>query len=225
MCGRTSLAVTEAVLADYLLRWGVTEDPPWYRPRHNVAPSQDQVVLVEREHVRHVRPMRWGLIPRWANDPSIGQRMINARAETVGEKPAYRDALSKRRGLVVVDSYYEWKREPTGPKTPFRIHRVDGAPFLLAALWESWDGNSAGPLETCTVITTRADAFMAPVHHRMPVIVRDSDVDAWLSRETSPVAVGAILAREADGLASYPVSQYVNAPSNDGEECWRAVAH
>ena len=163
--------------------------------------------------------MRWGLIPFWAKDESIGTRMINARSESVAGKPAFRDALSKRRGLVVVDSYYEWRKNPRGPKTPFRMHRPDGEPFTLAALWERWDRGGA-PVESCTVITTAASELMKAVHERMPVVLGEDAAEAWLDPHTTAAAAELLLAERSDDLAAEEVSRYVNSPANKGALCW-----
>ncbi|HEY8309011.1 MAG TPA: SOS response-associated peptidase, partial [Gemmatimonadaceae bacterium] len=156
MCGRTSLANLPDHLRPFLQRYGISDVPPWYTPRYNVAPSDDQMVVVDREGGREARPMKWGLVPFWAKDPAIGNRMINARCETLAEKPAYREAFAKRRGLMVVNSYFEWRTNPKGPKTPFRIHRENDEPFTIAALWERW-GPKGEQTETCTVVTTAAN--------------------------------------------------------------------
>ena len=145
--------------------------------------------------------------------------MINARCETLATKPAYREAFARRRGLIVVDSYYEWRKNPAGPKTPFRIHRPNDEPFTLAALWERW-GSGDDQMETCTVITRAADTAMMHIHERMPVIVPLRSAGAWLSAGASPAAIQAIIEQDADGLESYPVSHYVNSPTNDSAGCW-----
>lgn len=161
MCGRTSLANLPDHLRPFLQRYGVRDVPPWYTPRYNVAPSQDLMLIVDADGERTGRRMRWGLVPFWAKDPAMGTRMVNARCETVATKPAYREAFAKRRGLIVVDSYYEWRKNSSGSKTPFRIHRSDGTPFTIAALWERWGPQEDG-IETCAVITTEANEFNGP---------------------------------------------------------------
>ncbi len=180
------------------------------------------MVIVERDGQREALPMHWGLIPSWAKDPAIGNRMINARVETLATKPAYRDAFAKRRGLMVVDSYYEWRTNTSGPKTPFRIHVAGDLPFTIAALWERWHSGDA-EIETCTVITTDASEAMRSIHHRMPVIVAAASADAWLSANTPMREIDAIMGVGVDGLVAYPVSLYVNAPSNEGARCWDPV--
>jgi putative SOS response-associated peptidase YedK len=222
MCGRTSLANLPEHLQPFLLRHGVRDVPPWYTPRYNIAPSQEQMLIVSSDDGREARAMKWGLVPFWARDPSIGNRMINARAETLAAKPAYRDAFAKRRGLMVVDSYYEWRVNQSGPKTPFRVHRDGDVPFTLAALWERW-GAEDEPLETCAVITTAANSAMSHIHHRMPVVISGNDADAWLDTSSAPTRIQEIITSGANYLIANPVSMYVNVPSNDDRRCWDAV--
>ena len=219
MCGRTSLANLPDHLRPFLQRYGVRDVPPWYTPRYNIAPTQDMMVIVDSDGERGARRMKWGLVPFWAKDPAIGNRMINARCETLAVKPAYREAFAKRRGLIVVNSYYEWRRNVSGPKTPFRIHRIDDGPFTIAALWERW-GPREGPLETCTVVTTDANAPMGRIHDRMPLIIAESDTDEWLNASASSGSITEVIARGSNSLESEPVSLYVNSPVNDGPECW-----
>lgn len=222
MCGRTSLAMLAERLRLFLQSRGVRDLPPWYTPRYNIAPTQDLMVIVERDGMREAAAMRWGLVPFWAKDVAIGQRMINARAETVAEKPAYRESFARRRGLVVVDSYYEWRQNDGGPKTPFRVHRTDDDAFTLAALWDRWRSDD-GYIETCSVITIPAEAEMTRIHHRMPAIVSATDADAWLSTDTSSARLREIISAQAEGIGAHEISRYVNAPTNDGPECWAEV--
>lgn len=222
MCGRASLATEPDSLHAALRPLGVRDLPPWYRPRYNVAPTQDHLVVIQHpDGRRELRAMRWGLVPSWARDPAIGDHLINARSETVATKPSFRDALRKRRGLIVVDGYYEWRREARGPRTPFRIHHADGRPMLLAALWERWAAPD-GVLETCAVVTRAAAGGLETIHERMPVILSGDDTIAWLDPATSPVRVGALLASEpaAGDVRAYAVTTYVNAPHHDDAECW-----
>ena len=219
MCGRTSLSNLPEHLRPFLQRYGVRDVPPWYTPRYNIAPSQDVMVIVDTEAGREARRMRWGLVPFWAKDPSIGNRMVNARCETLASKPSYREAFAKRRGLIVVNSYYEWRRNVNGPKTPFRIHRDGDEPFTIAALWEHW-GPRENRLETCAVVTTEANETMARIHDRMPVIVSGSDAPAWLDPGATKDAVQAVIDHSSNELSAAPVALYVNSPTNDGDECW-----
>ena len=219
MCGRTSLANVPEHLRIFLAGYGIPDVPPWYSPRYNIAPSQDQMLIVERDGRRQVRAMRWGLVPFWAKDPSIGNKLINARCETAATKPSYREAFARRRGLMVVDGYYEWRKNQTGPKTPFRIHRGDELPFTIAALWERW-GSAGDELESCVVLTTAANEAMRLIHDRMPVIVGKDAADAWLNRETPATVIQEIMTNDISDLTAYPVSHYVNSPANDDDRCW-----
>jgi putative SOS response-associated peptidase YedK len=168
--------------------------------------------------------LRWGLIPSWAKDPAMGNRMINARAETVAEKPAYRRAFKKRRCLVPADGFFEWKKgEGEGtqkvPKTPFWIHRMDGKPFAMAGLWEKWTPGEGAPVYSFTIITTEAVPEIREIHPRMPVILPRSLHDRWLDLRTSPGDLKDLLHPFGDGLQAYPVAPLVNSPRNDVPEC------
>lgn len=219
MCGRTSLSNIPDHLRPFLQGYGVRDVPPWYTPRYNIAPSQDLMVIVQNDGAREAHAMRWGLLPFWAKDPSIANRLINARCETLASKPAYREAFAKRRGLIVVDSYYEWRKNPRGPKTPFRIHRADDGPFTIAGLWERW-GPKDESRETCVVVTTSANAAMARIHDRMPLIIAESDAGAWLDPATRSEKVKAIIDHSSNELSADAVGLYVNSPANNGPECW-----
>lgn len=178
MCGRFTL-VTPAE------RWaqlfGVESQES--RPRYNIAPGQDIVVVRTRpETGREAVQLRWGLVPAWASDPKIGHRLVNARGESLAEKPAFRDALRRRRCLVVADGFYEWAGSKA-PRRPHWFHRPDGAPLAIAALWERWTPRGdadAPPLETCTLVTTSANATVGAVHERMPALIAPEDFGRWL---------------------------------------------
>ena len=173
MCARFSLAGPERIADRYpqfKLHGG------WPR-RYNIAPTQD-VLAVRNDGAGEVAPLRWGLVPYWAKDLSIGQKLINARAETLAEKPAFRTALQKRRCIVFADGYYEWTG-PKGRKQPYRFTVGDGAPFAFAGLWERW-GPKEAPVATCAIVTCAPNALCAPFHDRMPAILDDGALDAWL---------------------------------------------
>ena len=148
-------------------------------PRFNVAPTQKVPVIVVGEQQRCLRAMRWGLIPPWADDPSIGNRMINARAETAASKPSFRSAFRKRRCLVLADGFYEWQKTEGG-KHPMFIRVDGGEPFAFAGLFEIWDKGKQGPIQSCTILTTEANAVLKPIHDRMPVILSPEQHAAWL---------------------------------------------
>jgi len=212
MCGRFTLfSPGPALQAHFHL-----PEPPALRARYNIAPSQDiAVVRSLGQGERALGMLRWGLIPGWAKDLRIGYRMINARAETVAEKPAFRNAFRQRRCLIPADGFYEWQRRD-GAKQPWYFHRRDEALFAFAGLWEHWD--RAGELvESCTIITTRANRLMAPVHERMPVILGPDDYLSWM--ETPATEAGSLLPLlepcADDWLTTYPVSSRVNSPGTD----------
>lgn len=211
MCGRYELHTHPAVLA---LAFGLPF-PPEIRPRYNIAPTQDvPVVRATRSGARELAQLRWGLVPRWAKDPSIGSRMINARAETVTVKPAYRTALRWHRCLVPADGFYEWTMVPGVGKRPFHIGMKDGAPFAFAGLTERWLTPAGTPLDTCTIITTQANALVAPLHDRMPAIVAPEDYARWLDSESEDVT-DILSPYPAEAMHFFPVSTRVNAVRND----------
>jgi putative SOS response-associated peptidase YedK len=192
--------------------------------RYNVAPTQPVGVVRQRDHERSFRLVRWGLVPFWADDPKIGSRLINARADTIATKPAFRAAFKERRCLVVADGFYEWQTVD-GKKQPFLIHRADDHPFGFAGLWERWRSPEGAPLETCTIVTTDANDLMRPIHDRMPVILKPGDFERWLDPEADPgEALQALLRPYADGdLVATPVGTRVNNARNDGPECAAAL--
>jgi putative SOS response-associated peptidase YedK len=182
MCGRMTLTATEPLaLAEAFALDEAPKDAP--APRYNIAPTQD-VLVATSELPRRLTPARWGLIPSWAKDPLIGNRMINARAETVAEKPSFRAAFKKRRCLVAVDGWYEWRRTETG-KTPFHFRRPDRRPFALGGLWETWRGPDGAPVRSATVLTTTPNAVAETIHDRMPVVVPKEVFDLWLAEGSS----------------------------------------
>lgn len=194
-------------------------------PRYNIAPTQEVPIVrsspflegdAERASLRELALARWGLVPFWAKDPSIGNRMINARGETVAQKPAFRAAFRKRRCLVPADGFYEWVKTDT-VKQPWYIHAASGEPLAFAGLWELWDPpDGAVPLASCTIITTRANEFMRSLHDRMPVVLDAAGRDAWLDAATRPENLQALLAPAPDAmLEAWPVSRRVNSPFNE----------
>jgi putative SOS response-associated peptidase YedK len=213
MCGRYTVAVDPQLLAE---RFNVTL-PEDVVPRFNVAPTDPVLALTERSAGRELMVARWGLVPRWAKEPKIGSRMINARAETLAEKSAYRPLLAKNRCLILADGFYEWRLDPDGKKRPVRYALDDGSPFGFAGLWTSWrDPESGESLRTCTIITTDANALVAPVHDRMPVILPRGVEDAWLDRDV-PVdaALALLLPYPADHMSAADASMLVNSVEND----------
>ena len=211
MCGRFAFySPTEAAAALF-----GAEAAADLAPRYNVAPTQEIAAIRADGDTRELVAFRWGLVPFWAKDPSIGNRMINARAETIAEKPSFRAAYRKRRCAILADGFYEWRREKDG-KTPYYISLASGDPLAFAGLWESWTDKATGEsLQTATIVTTAANDFMNPLHHRMPVILVPETATRWFE---SPDDVIATCQDTAPELRAWPVSRRVNSPANDDAE-------
>jgi putative SOS response-associated peptidase YedK len=219
MCGRYSLATGVDVLKGL---FGVGGETPALPPRWNVAPTQPvAVVVVTNEARRALRTMRWGLIPSWAKDPAIGNRMINARAETVAVKPSFRAALRARRCLVLADGFYEWQRLPSRRKQPWLVRMRDGSPFAFGGLWESWRSPDGRVLESCVILTTAPNALLATIHDRMPLILRPEDHALWLDPEVVDPArlLPLLVPFPPDEMEAVRVSSRVNDPSLDDPGC------
>jgi putative SOS response-associated peptidase YedK len=213
MCGRYTVAVDPQLLAE---RFGVTL-PEDIAPRFNVAPTDPVLALTERSAGRELMVARWGLIPHWAKDAKGSARMINARAESLAEKPAYRPLLAKNRCLILADGFYEWRLDPDGKKRPVRSALDDGAPFGFAGLWTSWrDPESGESLRSCTIITTTANEIVAPVHDRMPVMLPRGVEEEWLDREV-PVEAALTLLQPypPEHMIAADASMLVNSVKND----------
>lgn len=205
-----------------LLQQFALEAGPEWAPRYNIAPTQQvPVVRVAPDSgEREMTLLRWGLIPSWAKDASIGNRLINARAETVASKPAFRAAFKRRRCLVPADGYYEWQKVGS-KKQPYLIQRQDGAPFAFAGLWESWHADRPDAVETFTIITTDANEATTAIHDRMPVILDEEDYAMWLDPEFEGREALESLLRPYPGeaLQLTPVSTYVNNPRHEDPRC------
>ena len=216
MCGRfTVTAEGDVVKSDF----GLQEVPPGYEPRFNVAPMQDVLAVIHDGAGPRAGWLRWGLVPSWATDPSIGARMINARSETIDQKSAFREAFEKRRCLIVADGFYEWQHIG-GIKVPMRIRRRGGGLFAFAGLWERWSRPNTDPLITCTILTTTPAPSIASIHDRMPVILRPEDYSAWLARDIDADSLKPLLRPYDDeDLEAYSVSTFVNHAANDSPEC------
>jgi putative SOS response-associated peptidase YedK len=221
MCGRVTIAEVEEIHAE--LR-ALSVELEGIQPRYNVPPSEPLPAVRVRDGQREAAWLRWGLIPWWAHDPAIGSRMANARCETAAEKPAFRDAMRARRCLILVDGFYEW-RAGTRPKQPYLFRMRGGKAFAIGGLWESWLDPNGGRLETCTILTTEPNALVAPLHDRMPVIVRREDYDRWLDPATTdPEALRSVVTPfDADAMESWPVSTRVNTPANDDAQLLEPV--
>lgn len=218
MCGRYSLATTTP--ADVRVRFPVGESVE-IRRRYNVAPADDVLaVTTDREGVPRGELLRWGLVPSWAERPDLGLKMINARAETAAERPAFRRAFERYRCLILADGFYEWKRATTGPKRPFHITCSDQALFSFAGLWSIWHAPDGGTLRTCTILTVAANAAVAPLHDRMPVILPAGAEEAWLDAATPTAQLHDLLTPLEPGrTALREVSTAVNDARYDGPKC------
>lgn len=214
MCGRFTLTLDPEQLSD-IFPWASI--PPDISPRYNIAPSQP-VAVIPNTGEFGLKFFRWGLIPAWAKDPAIGNRMINARAETLTEKPSFKAALKLRRCLILADGFYEWKQSATGKsKTPMYIRLASKKAFAFAGLWDMWKAPDGSPIQSCTIITTQPNSLLATIHDRMPVIVPEEDYLKWLTPgEVDSIDISQLLIPyPADAMEAYPVSMTVNNPSND----------
>lgn len=218
MCGRFTLTVDPAQLKLFL---DLNDVPSDLQPRYNIAPTQP-VAVVTSAIDRQVELFQWGLIPSWAKDPSIGSRMINARAETLEEKPAFRAAFKRRRCAILADGFFEWKKIAAGKqetKQPYHIRLMDNQPFAFAGLWETWKSLEGADLRTCTIVTTTPNDLMATIHDRMPVILDRESLWDWIDPEATSLALHALLQPyPADRMTAYPIGKLVNRPENDRPE-------
>ena len=215
MCGRYGLTADPEELAQ---RFEFAGDWRHLAPRYNVAPTQ-QVLAVVGGDERRASLMRWGLIPHWTEEPKRGRPLINARAETVAERPAFRAAFRRRRCLVLADGFYEWQRTG-GTKRPMRIVLESGGPFAFPGLWSVWTDPDVRRVPSCAIITTEANDLLRPIHNRMPVILPRDAEELWLDPEVvDPGAMGSLMIPFAsDAMDAYEVSSLVNSPANDGPE-------
>ena len=216
MCGRFSLTADLGELArrfEFEGNWSELE------PNYNVAPTQDVLAVVGSENNRRGGFMRWGLIPQWARSASIGSRMINARAETVAQKPAFRSAFRRRRCLIPADGFYEWQGVGKA-KRPMRIEMESGEPFAFAGLWAVWKDPEGNAVPSCTIITTEANELLRPIHPRMPVILPREMEDFWLDRDVNDAAAlsDVLMPYPSDLMKTYQVSTLVNSARNNSPE-------
>lgn len=219
MCGRYTLSAPGDEIA---LLFGL-DDVPQVAPRYNLAPTQEAAVVrvLSPGGPRRLDLLKWGLIPYWAKEAAIGNRLINARAETIAEKPAFKASFKKKRCLVVTDGFYEWKKEGTG-KQPYLIHREDGKPFAFAGLWSSWRNPESGDtVETYTILTTEPNDLLRPLHNRMPVILDKPSFEEWLDpkQEDTGKLQPLLAPAPVQGFEAYPVSRAVNNPIHDAPDC------
>lgn len=225
MCGRFTLAAPAELLREL---FGLSAVLETLTPRYNICPTQPIAIVqtgVPPAQPRMLLQVQWGLLPRWAKDPAMGSRMINARAETVAEKPAFRSAFRSRRCLIPTTGFYEWRKLETGQKQPYLL-RAPGQDILtFAGLWESWTAPTGEERLSATILTTAANSSVLPIHDRMPVIVSPSDFEAWLNPPATPADVLSHLIEVQQSLAfeTRPVSRAVNSPRNDRPDLWNEV--
>lgn len=218
MCGRYRLSRRKEVLAEY---FGADSSDLDWEPRYNIAPTQPVPVVTRDQHgALRASLMRWGLIPSWAGDPSIGARTINARAETAASKPSFREPLQRTRCLIPADGFYEWKRV-VKTKQPFCFEVGDGAIFAFAGLWDRWRGPDGQSVESCTILTTTPNELLADVHDRMPVILAPEQRDHWLdlSLQDAAAAISLLKPFDSDLMRRYAVSTRLNLVANDDPDC------
>ena len=213
MCGRFALFASPELVAEYF----ALAEPPALAPHYNLTPGQDiAAVRVDRDGKRKLGALRWGLVPFWAKDVTLGRRLINARLDSLADKPAFREALTRRRCLIPASGFYEWGVDAAGKKQPFFV-RPRGEPLLaIAGLWERWRAPSGEPLETCVIVTTEANALLAPIHDRMPVLLARASQDAWLDARSDVATITELAARGPE-LETWAVGTAVNDPRNDDE--------
>lgn len=217
MCGRFTLSLEPNQLQAEL---GITDVPLDFQSRFNIAPSQLLAVVTDGQK-RTIEKMKWGLVPSWAKDVSIGNRMINARSETLVEKPSFRNAFQRRRCLILADGFYEWMRKSENRATsiPYYFQIQDAKPFAFAGLWEIWKSPLNEPLLSCTIITTQANQLVATIHERMPVILDKEACWSWLEPHSTQELLEMLVPYPAERMSTHPVSRAVNDPAHDTRDC------
>ncbi|MBH0231223.1 SOS response-associated peptidase [Halobacillus yeomjeoni] len=221
MCGRYTLLAEEA---EILREFGIDQPLPDYTPRYNIAPGQKVLAVIHDGEEKRAGFMYWGLVPSWAKDPKIGYKMINARSETAHEKPSFKRLMSKKRCLIIADSFYEWQKTDDS-KQAVRISPENRELFAFAGLWDHWKTDDDERF-TCTILTQEANDFMAPIHNRMPVILPKAQQDDWIQpfKWEAEQAHDFIHQLNMEELTAYNVSSYVNSAKNEGPECIRPLA-
>jgi putative SOS response-associated peptidase YedK len=218
MCGRYNMITDAHVLIDIFAINQVLAEPEQLKPRYNIAPGQEVAIIRDTEQGRTLSMARWGLVPHWSKEAKVKYSTINARAETIAEKPAYRDAFKRRRCLVPATGFYEWQ-QAGGQKVPYYIRLPDSNVFAFAGVWDHWEGDGEG-FDSCSIIVTSANRTMRPIHDRMPVILEPSFYNVWLNPAHEHQAqLQALLVPYRGRLTVYPVSRRVNNPTNDDPAC------
>ena len=212
MCGRYSFAVEDALIRE---RFGVRVHTAIYKARYNCAPGQD-LAVISNENAGVMNFYRWGLIPSWAKEPGIGSKLINARSETILEKPSYRTAFAKRRCLVPADSFYEWRKDKE--KTPFRILMQDESIFSMAGIWDQWISPDGEIIRSFSILTTTPNELMSSIHDRMPVILSPEDEQKWLDKPSREELLELLKPYPVEKMKAHPISKLVNSPKNDNKE-------
>ncbi|MFT4552616.1 MAG: putative SOS response-associated peptidase YedK [Chlamydiales bacterium] len=218
MCGRFTITSDGPSI---LKRFGLDQKEFPFHPRYNLAPGQIAPVITKNSS-RQVFAMKWGLVPHWAKDPNVGFKMINARAETLAQKPSFRHPFRHKRCLIPGDSFYEWKKDrSTNSKIPFRFHLKEQKLFAFAGLWEEWINPQGSPLQTFSIVTTNANSLVSPIHDRMPAILNEEDESIWLDHSIDNLEIIGSLLKPypRDQMDSYKVSPLVNSVKNDSPKC------
>jgi putative SOS response-associated peptidase YedK len=225
VCGRYRLTAKERWLSEYFSI--PAQDLEWVA-RWNIAPTDEVATIRQDRHEpkRRFAKMRWGLIPYWAKDASIGAKTINAVSETAAEKSAFRESMRKRRCLIPADGFYEWKQIGPKKEQAYNIGIKDNGLFAFAGLWDRWKGLDGNPIESCTILTTEANSLLKEIHNRMPVILSPADYDVWLDPGVTDPANLTDLLKPFDArlMRAYPVSSTVNSVKNDGPQCAKEVS-
>ena len=221
MCGRFSFSPLAKIIED---RFDVKVDATQYRPRFNCAPSQN-LAVISNSKPDELSFYRWGLIPFWAKDKSIGNKMINAKAETITEKASFKNSFKRKRCLVLSDGFYEWKKINPKEKIPYRIKMEDDSLFAMAGIWDSWKNEEGEYINSFAIITTSPNDLMANIHLRMPVILEQKEEKTWLEENNSDVLKSLLKPFPAESMTAYPISKLVNSPTNDSPEILNSVEY
>ena len=217
MCGRYSFILEDELIRD---RFGITVRSAIYKARYNCAPTQ-KLAVISNENPGELSLYRWGLIPFWAKDPAIGNKLINAKSETILEKPSFKNSFKSKRCLVLSDGFYEWKKD-TG-KIPYRITRRDGSAFSMAGIWDKWINQDSEEIHSFAILTTVPNSLMEKIHDRMPVILDRETEKKWIENISQEELVSLLKPCDASSLLAFPVSTLVNSPRNDSPEILKPV--
>jgi putative SOS response-associated peptidase YedK len=221
MCGRFSFSPLAKIIED---RFDVKVDSTRYKPRYNIAPTQN-LTVISNQNPGELSFFRWGLIPFWAKDISIGNKMINAKAETIAEKPSFKNSLKHKRCLVLSDGFYEWKTISPKEKIPYRITFRDNSLFAMAGIWDSWKNEEGNMINSFAIITTTPNKLMENIHPRMPVILDRKDEKSWLNSDDTVQLQSLLKPYPVEEMTAFPVSKLVNSPANDSPEVMNPVQY